>query len=242
MDITVFAICRNEEKILPYFLKHYSSFCKKIIVYDNESDDNSVDIIKSFRGCNTEVRTYTTNGKLDDSVLKKLKNCIHKLSETDLVIVVDCDEFLYHPNIVNFIQNNKYSYYQTTGYDMITEKFPDDYSLPLTHQVKYGVYCSWYSKSVLFDKSIISNMNFSIGSHWCNPSARIGKTIIPYTGDELKLLHYKRLGYEYLMEKHKFRQNVISEINLLNNWAVETPEDIKNTFEKDLKECSQIIP
>lgn len=242
MNITVFAVCRNEEKILPYFLKHYSTFCKKIVIYDNESTDDSVNIVKNWKKCKTEVVTFKTNNEFCESILTNIRNRVHRRSETDLVIVVDCDEFLYHPNIKQFLTKNYFSYYCTIGYDMVCEKFPENYEFPLTHQVKTGVRNDNYSKSVLFNKSIIANMNFSYGSHHCNPIALIGKNIIPYTGGELKLLHYKQLGYDYLMDKHIFRESVMSELSRLNGWGTEISEDIKLRFQKNLNECSQIIP
>ena len=62
--VHVYALCWNEEKILPYFLRHYGRIASKIVIYDNESSDRSVEIIRSYP--NTEVIPYSTDEKIDD--------------------------------------------------------------------------------------------------------------------------------------------------------------------------------
>jgi len=40
MRITAITQCKNEEKILPFFLDYYTSFCDEIIIFDGNSADN----------------------------------------------------------------------------------------------------------------------------------------------------------------------------------------------------------
>ena len=47
MKIKVYAICWNEEIMAPYFLNHYQSITKDIVIYDNYSDDKTCDILSS---------------------------------------------------------------------------------------------------------------------------------------------------------------------------------------------------
>ena len=49
MKITLYTICYNEQEMLPYFLNHYSKMVDKIVVYDNQSTDNSRQILESFK-------------------------------------------------------------------------------------------------------------------------------------------------------------------------------------------------
>ena len=59
MRITTITVCYNEEKILPFFLDYYSSFCDEIIIFDGNSTDNTVSIIQSYARtskCNIELR------------------------------------------------------------------------------------------------------------------------------------------------------------------------------------------
>ena len=65
MIIDVFAICYNEEIILPYFLKHYKKFVRNITVYDNMSTDNSVNIMNEH---GVKVIRFNTKGKFEESL------------------------------------------------------------------------------------------------------------------------------------------------------------------------------
>ena len=49
MKIHAYILTYNEEAILPFTLDYYSSFCDKIIVYDNESTDSSDEIFKRYK-------------------------------------------------------------------------------------------------------------------------------------------------------------------------------------------------
>jgi glycosyltransferase involved in cell wall biosynthesis len=49
MKVGLTAPCFNEERFLPYFLRHYSTFCDKIFIFDNCSTDKSKEIIKSLK-------------------------------------------------------------------------------------------------------------------------------------------------------------------------------------------------
>jgi glycosyltransferase involved in cell wall biosynthesis len=48
MKIHVYIISYNEEKLLPFTLDYYSTFCEKIFVYDNYSTDSSDEIYKKY--------------------------------------------------------------------------------------------------------------------------------------------------------------------------------------------------
>jgi glycosyltransferase involved in cell wall biosynthesis len=97
MNIKVLAICYNSEKILPYFLAHYSYFADQIILFDNQSSDRSPEIIKAHP--KATLISYSTKGKLEDKAYVVIKNHGWKkfAKNTDWFIVVDIDEFIYHP-------------------------------------------------------------------------------------------------------------------------------------------------
>ena len=195
MKIHAYVICKNEELILPHLLNYYSKFCQKITFYDNESTDNTVNIINQFNECETEIITYSTNGEIRDDVYVEIKNSCWKGNDVDFVIIIDSDEFLYHTNLIEFLANNKFDVYYPTGYNMISNYFPDDYSKLITEQVILGEYCKNYSKSVIFNPKTIKDINYGIGAHESNPIGYNDITI--YNGTDLKLLHYKNLGFDY---------------------------------------------
>lgn len=225
MKIHAYVICKNEELIMPHLLNYYSKFCQKITFYDNESTDNTINIINEFKGCETEIITYSTNGEIRDDIYVQIKNSCWKNVDADFVIVIDSDEFLYHDNLLDFLTNNKFDVYYPTGYNMISNYFPDDYTKLITEQVTLGEYCKNYSKSVIFNPKTIKDINYGIGAHESNP---IGYSDIQiYNGDDLKLLHYKNLGFEYRYNKNSTYGKTLSNYNLSNQfgWHYNMTED-----------------
>ena len=118
----LYAISWNEEIIMPYFLRHYSQFCDKMVIFDNESTDSTPDIVKSFP--KAELRSWSSNNQLNDMLYLVIKNNAYKESRgiADWVIVCDSDEFLYHPKIVQLLEAYKkigINFPKVEGFDMI---------------------------------------------------------------------------------------------------------------------------
>lgn len=53
MKITVYTVCFNEELMLPHFLNHYSRIADRIVLYDNQSTDQSMSLARAYP--NTEI-------------------------------------------------------------------------------------------------------------------------------------------------------------------------------------------
>jgi glycosyltransferase involved in cell wall biosynthesis len=210
VKISVYTVCFNEELMLPHFLNHYSSVADRIVVYDNQSTDSSVTLAQSRS--NVEVRSFDTNGKFSELTLTFIRENCWKNDDADYVIVCDVDEFLFCDNtdLRQFLSlRSDYSVFQPLGFEMVADKFPSDYTRSIHDQVQGGVYSRGYSKMVLFDPRRISAMNFSPGSHYARP---MGSEVNIYRADrrsgksggyDLKLLHYKNLGFEYRESRHR---------------------------------------
>ena len=104
MKIDLFTTCYNEETILPYFIKHYKQYVRNIVVYDNMSTDNSDRILND---AGAHIYKFETADRLDENTLVHWRNNCWKNSDADWVIVCDTDEFLYHPNFLNYLENTK---------------------------------------------------------------------------------------------------------------------------------------
>ena len=100
MKIRVYTTAWNEEQILPHFLRFYARFAERIVVYDNGSDDATPAIVRAHP--QAELRSYDTGGTLHDGVKADLlSHCYREVrGQADWVVAVDCDEFLYHPELV----------------------------------------------------------------------------------------------------------------------------------------------
>lgn len=210
--IHYYSICWNEERILPFILDYYSDFCDKIVVLDNESDDRSCAIINSYP--NTEVRTYQSNNEIRDDIYLEIKNNIWKESRgiADWVIVCDTDEILYHPNLkvkLDELREDGISIIKPYGFDMFSESFPQKSIL----EIKNGIEDNRHlRKCIIFNPNLIEEINYKAGCHKCYPTGKIKF----YRNNDFKLLHYKSLSLDYLLNRYEIFRKRLSSFNLEN--------------------------
>jgi len=242
MTINLYTFLYNEEHILPYFLKHYSQYVNKIVVYNNQSTDNSVKILNDWKECEIEIIEYNTDNHYDEQTLIDLKNNCWKGDDSDYVIVCDVDELLYHPNLGEFIKKQPYvDYFTPTGYHMMGEEIPTDYTKQIYEIIKNGTPDNQYNKNVLFKRENVTDTNYSPGAH----GSRFNGTtkLINCEDHDLKLLHYKWLSPEYVADKHIHYGERRSQDTINKGWGVHyglTRDKILNDFNK-LKEQSTVI-
>lgn len=213
MRIIVYSVCYNEEFMLPFFIDHYS-FADKIVIYDNCSTDKSVEIMKK---AGIQHILFTTGGKEDESYLTKVRNeCWKHDRNYDLVMVVDIDEMIY-PKDFKF--SEEYTIFQPYGYQMTCDELPV-HGKPIVEQVKTGVYWNHYDKSCIFNPRKIESMNWALGSHSMAPLGREGEIKV-FRDENLKLLHYNLLTFDYYNTHRNMRAKRIGEYNRLNRLSDE---------------------
>lgn len=203
----------NEEKILPFTLDYYSKICDKIFIHDNMSTDSSDDIYKRYE--KVKVLKWDSNNEINEFNYTKIKSNAYKIysRDADWVIVCDCDEFLYHENLMEKLdeyKKNGITIPQIDGHDMVSESFPEYDGNPITNKIKIG--SETYQpmcKNIIFDPKI--DVEYGIGGH--SIQSKQGK-LSPTA--ELKLLHYKFLGKEYVKNIYISRSKRLSEFNKQN--------------------------
>jgi len=229
--IHYYSICWNEEKILPYVLNYYSPFCEKMVIIDNESDDNSPGIIKSYS--NAEVRSYSSNGEIRDDIYIEIKNNIWKESrgKADWVIVCDTDEILYHPQLLSKLDELKakgISIIRPHGFDMYSENYPQNSLLEITNGIKDNRHLG---KCIIFNPNLIEEINYKTGCHKCYPTGQIKF----YKKDDMKLLHYKCLELEFLINRFEILRERLSIYNIENKFGKHYFTDKESIKEKYFK-------
>lgn len=245
--VCVITFTYNEEDIIPYFLRHYW-FADKIIVYDNLSMDNTLNLLNKDNRVFIRIRT---NNKINDIDLLKIKNNAWKqFRDYDWVIIVDIDEFLYSENVVDELFNYKermVDIFSNTGYTMIGDFFPyssiEEYNNKQLWEIcQYGLYSSQYGKTVCFNPKNIKEINYNIGGHLCQPE---GFDKITLGWSNFKLLHFNRqFGYEYWLKRNSIlmqREGVdgYSSIYRFFNDKIKCKEDYEKEFK--YKERIKII-
>jgi hypothetical protein len=242
-DIKIHAhiIAWNEERILPFTLRHYLRFCEQVHIWDNFSDDNSMAVIEQFnKDGRIKVHRFDSGGTFDDLTNQRIKNHGWKVSkgQADYVIVVDCDELVWHQDIKKFIADNPYTCYLPEWCNMATDVFPN-INNPITEQVTDGV-PNIASKMVLFSTELRA-INYTVGAHIATP---IGENVSVCTDNALKLLHYKHLSADYVIERYKQTGSRFSENNKLAGWGVHhlcTPEQILRQHQSLMSQKIRIV-
>lgn len=210
MKIHAHILAWNEEKILPYTLDHYSKICERIFIWDNMSTDSSHEIYKKYH--KVEVIKWDSGGEINELYYVKIKSLGYRETskDCDWVVVCDCDEFLYHPNLESKLAEYKEKGINVpliSGHDMVSERFPEYDGKPLVEKVKIGseIYDTM-CKNIIFDPKLY--VSYGIGGHNFHADG------VKYSEDrELKLLHYKFLGKEYVESMYKSRAERLSQFN-----------------------------
>jgi len=213
MKIHAHIIAWNEERILPFTLDYYSQFCEKIFVYDNMSTDGSDEIYKKYDNV-TVVKWETPDKKYNDVSLAEMKSNVYKISrkfKADWVVMCDCDELLYHENLLDKLKEYKeqgITMPKIDGHDMFSEEFPEYDGGLLTDKVKIG--SETYApmcKNIIFNPML--DIKYAPGAH---ASAANGSVVSKEA--ELKLLHYKFLGKDYVLGRYGVLADQLSDFNL----------------------------
>lgn len=202
MKIETFIMCHNEALMLPYALRHYLQF-SDVTILENNSTDGSPDIARSL---GAKVWDMHTPDVFDDIFNRNVKNNCWKSSSSDWVIIVDCDEFVYAPNIKDVLENTSATIVKTEWYEMYSEAFP------ITDGQIYDVVTIGHlgrTKMNLFRPYALQEMNYDTGSHYANPKGdvRIQET------DKIKTLHFRHLGMDYIMQRNKVFGERLSQRN-----------------------------
>jgi hypothetical protein len=200
MKIDVYFTVYNDEVILPYFLKHYSSFANRIFAFYDESTDRTKEILS--QNPKVTIIDVEEHGINEGYWTKKLWTKYENLSrgKADYVMLVDTDEFIYHPNLIEVLKREKElgtQVIQPEGFFMMSDKFPTTNG-QIYEEVKKGVPDFWSTKCCLFDPSIY--IRFRTGRH---SIAKIQRNAIIKAGSEIgiKMLHYRYLGDKYIKER-----------------------------------------
>lgn len=232
--LTIFITTYNEEIIIKFMIDHYRlNFPNcNIILRDNQSTDKTVEIALQN---NCEVISYDTGGEIDDFFLRDLKNNCWKNAKTDFVLVCDPDELL----MINESQLKQEelagaTIINTQGYDMVNME--DNFDLP---NIKYGSADNNYSKSILFNKKFIKEINYECGAHKSNPVGSVKLSHNIYD-----LYHYKFINQEYLIDRFKLTKKRLSKKNIQYGMGAynSLPEnEIKNMFKYRRENAKKIF-
>ena len=202
MKIDLYASCRNEGDMLPFFFLHYDKLVQRYIIYDDSSTDNSREILSL--NPKVELRPmppYSDPESRVRSLETYLETCWRESRGiADWVIVTDVDEHLYHPRMYQYLaqcREQGVTIIPALGYQMLSEQFPE-YKTLLCQSLTKGACDAVYSKLNIFSPNEIDAVNFTTGRHTAAPTGRV---VLP-ARDELLLLHYHYLDFERVRRRY----------------------------------------
>ena len=221
--ITIYTISFNEEVFIQFMIDHYRSRFPNchIVVYDNESTDNTVAIAKAN---NCEIISYSTNNQIQDSKYLEIKNNCWKNALTDWVLVCDMDELLnINENDLKNEEAQGTTIIKSKAYNMVNME--DNYDLA---NIKYGARCEPYDKFYLFNKRLIKQINYEPGCHVSAPVGTIKHSLTDYL-----LYHYKCINPDFQIARYKLYAQRLSAENVKNSWGnhyIQTDAQIRDSF------------
>jgi glycosyltransferase involved in cell wall biosynthesis len=241
MIVHAFTMVHNEEILMPYFMRHYKTFCQKITVFDNESSDRTAEIAKD---AGAEVIPISTGGKHDVEVLRSVMNEKYRVSRgiADWVVCAEGDEFYWHPQMTRLLrkyQSKRISLPRIAGYDMVAPEPPRGTG-QIYEEIKRGFRNKLYFKRGVFDPSL--DINFHHGGHHAFPVGRIKES----TDRDIFLLHYRYLGLDYFTKRYEEHRRRLSDESIKNNWGTECLQDHQIRYLSELLDVAdqmqQVVP
>ena len=198
VNIYVYTFCYNNAQILPYIIDYWSKYATKVIVYDNESTDNSKDILSKYNWI--EIRLYNTNNKYNPEKIQNIKNQCYKeaIGEADYVMVCNIDEVLFFNNkLFQYLLDCKKAnidYFISKYYECISRNMPEYKPQELLQTKCKAVIDQKTKKILLFNPSInIAFSNYQYSYNISNNENLQSASIIT--------LHCKMLGVAYMKER-----------------------------------------
>lgn len=235
MKIEVYCSVNNEEKMIPFFMRYYTLFAD-VIILENNSTDKTVEIAQSM---GARIWSYKRVDELDECWLLTLKNNCWKTSQADWVIICDADEFVYHPNLVEILENTDMTIFRPRFFNMFSDKFPTTKG-HIQEEVTMGKEENILAKMNLFRPSEIKEINYGVGCHSANPTGNVKLD----ENSEIFTLHMKFLSRQYVIDRYEIGSKKMSAINKQFGWGFYpdwTPEVINKYFDNEMPNLRKII-
>lgn len=216
MDITVHTLCYNEALMIKFFIDHYRTRFPNchIVVYDNKSTDNTVEIAKA-NDC--EIRQMDTGGVADEEICLNIKNNCWKNAKTNWCVVADTDEMLsINSEELNHEDTFGATKIQSEAWQMVN--LQDNLDLASIdrgwREPNNYRYCLAYDKELLFNKKYIQEINYNPG---CHSNAAQGE--IRGSSKKYPMLHYKYINQKVFVEKQRVNRARDTEKQRSHNWG-----------------------
>ena len=203
MKIDVYSNMYNEEAMLPFWLRHYETFADRIFIWDGGSTNGTLDILKKHP--KVTILPREQRGHDDHYYVTELypQYKEHSRGVADWVIVVDADEFIYHPNLKETLfslKENGVEIVQCQGYSMISNKFPETDG-QIYNSLKHGIESQLDTKWTIHSPKV--DVRYRKGRHGTPYNFRGNYRDSRHRYHGIKLLHYRYIGKDYIAAREE---------------------------------------
>lgn len=241
-------LCRNEEDIIPFCIPYWQRIADKVIVYDNHSDDSSLELLSKYDWI--EIRTFDSGGKMNDTIQKEVKEkaYLEFKDQCDIMIITDMDEVFYFNDfkaVCDVVINNDYNVVATPIYSLCDDYKPFYDHSKLLHEQCHKFYkqrmnhmkgLDDYSKLSIFNTKITHKITMSVGQHYVTTHPLMKKLLY----DDGFSLHIDKglFGREYYISKKKKMGQNLSETNIRGGMGFEylkSEEELGKIYDENQK-------
>jgi glycosyltransferase involved in cell wall biosynthesis len=226
MKVEVHILAYEEERILPYTIRHYRTFADRVIVHDAHSPDGTERVSLA---AGAEVQKWGLGGEVNDEEYCALKNSCWLGTNADWVIVCDADEMLYFPRnaratLETYLDIGA-AVIKPHGFEMFSPTWPTTEG-QIYSEVKMGAPDDkWYSKPILWNANIVADSGLGMGSHESMPVLKngdflnCGKNWL-FPDPPCYLLHFHQVGpAERIAARYDAIQTRMSHTNKAHRWG-----------------------
>jgi hypothetical protein len=216
----LYTICWNEADMLPFFFRHYDSWVDRYFIYDDGSDDGSLEILRAHP--KVELRRFerTVEGSFALSHTR-LQNAawLESRGVADWVVITALDEHLFVRNtkMHRYLWEQKtigVTYIPALGFNVIGESFPAGEARLVDAPLR-AVASASFNKLSIFDPSAIETPGYLPGRHLASPK---GSLLLPRR-DDLLLFHFKNIGYERTRDREREQGKRLGSIDRSKRFA-----------------------
>jgi hypothetical protein len=211
MNVEIYALCHQEAKIIPYFMRHYSQY-GQVHLFESHSTDGSRELAESLGAV---IIPVDTGNEVRDDIFTNIKNNCWKQSKADWVIICDMDEFVYHPNFIEYLETVPETIIEPRTFEMIIDVYPTAEG-QIYEEVQYGFETT--TKMFLFRPQSLKEIAYTAGAHTAQPEG----TVYINRTSEIVCMHMRHLSLNHIVQRNAYLSHRMSEVNKKNGWGWHT--------------------
>jgi hypothetical protein len=241
--VHLYALCWNDARMLPYFFRHYDRIVDQYFIADNGSTDESIAMLRRHPKVSLSFLPRAETSFVEMATAHYNQCWKASRGIATWVFVLNLDEHVYHRRLRGFLRGctrRGVTVVEAEGYNMVANRSPRS-PRPLWQTVPYGVRDAVWDKPQIFDPTRIDEINFAPGRHSATPAG----ACVRLKTAEVKLLHYKYIGLDYVLTRQAELRSVFPEGDLARGWGYQyqwSRERTTEEYQRHIAQARRVIP